>query len=825
VLQLLQLGLIWYFVLLLRIESDLWLERFLPVAISFFAIHSLTPIRYKPIVFFASFLSVLFLFVGAQDAWTLLAMGLALLGLCHAPIPLILRKLIILGIGIFLLFARLGYAVSPLSSHGLTIFAAIFMFRTIVYLYELKHERESTSFWHRINYFFLLPNIVFPLFPIVDYKTYLTSYYNQEGPEIYQRGINLILWSIICLVMYRCVYFFAVPDLDTIDGVAKVGQYIIATYLTVIRLVGILSFSVGVLRLFGYNLPDIFKSMFLAHSFSDLFRRINIYWKSFLMKICYYPVYFKLRKKVPRRALLFSAIITFFFTWVFHIYQWIWILGSNPIRLTSILYWGIFGCLATASMMLEKKNPKEPKNYFESVLHSAKVLGVFLTIAILYSMWTQATVVAWLAIVKLAFLDSWSNWLTVLATLLVCILIGGLGFLLYFRSSKNWKWPAQSPIASFLTIGILYILFFSLVDGSESSKVIAFAEGQELNENDATLEYEGYYEDVLKVDISSQLWDDQIHSFLISKNWTDIPLLNFLYDTYRGTSMALSGNEMAVADLSFADLEFTRKTEDVLRVVMNPNVEETYKGKRFTTNQWGMRDQPYNKVALASTLRIAIVGGSPTMGSGVHDEEVFEALTEARLNQHFGTDSLSFELLNFSIGSGAQTFQLAFLLEEQIQTFKPDYVILVDHFSEERMMFNKIKQLNDDQSELYPELERILQRQGLDRNRSITPQEMVESESFIMEWSIFYFAGLCKKYEIEPILLYYPSLNHRSNFKKYKLTIENAGFHLINLENVFKGISQKKLHASEHDKHPNAKAHTLISDALYEELVQHLKLK
>ncbi len=146
---------------------------------------------------------------------------LGIISICHLPISILLRSLLVLGVAIFLGAARLGYGWSPLSGHGLTVLATIFMFRTILYLYELKHEKKSASIWHRLNYFFMLPNIIFPLFPIVDYKTYLNTYYDKTDTFIYQRGINLILWSIICLLCYRYLYYFAVPDLETVDGVEK----------------------------------------------------------------------------------------------------------------------------------------------------------------------------------------------------------------------------------------------------------------------------------------------------------------------------------------------------------------------------------------------------------------------------------------------------------------------------------------------------------------------------------------------------------------------------------------------------------------------------
>ncbi len=290
-------------------------------------------------------------------------------------------------------------------------------------------------------------------------------------------------------------------------------------------MVGILSFSVGILRLFGYNLPDIFNYMFLASSFSDLFRRINIYWKSFLMKICYYPSYFKLRKIFPNNALVLSALITFFFTWFFHIYQWIWITGSNPIRLTSILYWGIFGTLATMSMLLENKKAKISKTFKGCLIHAAKVVAVFLSIALLYSMWTNTTLEEWWAIIRIAFYDDWISWIKLATYILLAILAVGTGFYIYHNYLLGYQLSLQKariflPYASIISLYIVF--FFILQEKKHNPKVKAFVSGKILNKNDVKENYEGYYEDILKVDISSQL----CHSLNIQPILANYPSIN-----------------------------------------------------------------------------------------------------------------------------------------------------------------------------------------------------------------------------------------------------------------------------------------------------------
>ena len=65
------------------------------------------------------------------------------------------------------------------------------------------------------------------------------------------------------------------------------------------------------LHLFGFNLPETHHRYFLASSFTDFWRRINIYWKDFMMKVFYYPAYFRLRKLGDTKALVLATAFTF----------------------------------------------------------------------------------------------------------------------------------------------------------------------------------------------------------------------------------------------------------------------------------------------------------------------------------------------------------------------------------------------------------------------------------------------------------------------------------------------------------------------------------
>ena len=63
----------------------------------------------------------------------------------------------------------------------------------------------------------------------------------------------------------------------------------LGTFLLYLRVSGQFHLIVGLLHLFGFRLPETHKLYYLAHSFTELWRRINIYWTDFMMKPVFYP--------------------------------------------------------------------------------------------------------------------------------------------------------------------------------------------------------------------------------------------------------------------------------------------------------------------------------------------------------------------------------------------------------------------------------------------------------------------------------------------------------------------------------------------------------
>ena len=102
---------------------------------------------------------------GISDGLTLIAIGLTLIGACHLPVPFRWRIAVLLALGAGLAALRAKWLPGLWSEAIWPILGSMFMFRLMVYLYDLRHDSSPGSPVRTLSYFFMLPNACFPLFP------------------------------------------------------------------------------------------------------------------------------------------------------------------------------------------------------------------------------------------------------------------------------------------------------------------------------------------------------------------------------------------------------------------------------------------------------------------------------------------------------------------------------------------------------------------------------------------------------------------------------------------------------------------------------------
>jgi hypothetical protein len=117
----------------------------------------------------------------------------------------------------------------------------------------------------------------------------------------------------------------------------------------------------------------------------------------------------------------------------------------------------------------------------------------------------------------------------------------------------------------------------------------------------------------------------------------------------------------------------TYQTEPELVYEYRPDLDVFFKGVRFRTNSWGMRDREYPLAKPAGTFRVAVVGSSFALPAGVEIEDAFHSRLEERLSRELVPARTEF--LNFAVGMHGPSQFLAMLRHRALR-FDPDLVLV-----------------------------------------------------------------------------------------------------------------------------------------------------
>jgi hypothetical protein len=82
---------------------------------------------------------------------------------------------------------------------------------------------------------------------------------------------------------------------------------------------------------------------------------------------------------------------------------------------------------------------------------------------------------------------------------------------------------------------------------------------------------------------------------------------------------------------------------------LKPNVDTYFKLVPFVTNSRGQRDREYSLETPAGVFRVAVLGDSFTLPSGVAIEDAYHSILEDRLNA--GESATNYEFINFAVGA------------------------------------------------------------------------------------------------------------------------------------------------------------------------------
>ena len=802
-----QLGLLVFVVRLFHLENQAFYHNLMLLTFYGFLIHYILPSHYRLPFFLLLSLATVAGILGFVNSTWLIGIGLALIGICHLPVPYTARVILLFGAGAVLVALRAGWIQVSSLDVIWPVLASMFMFRLIIYMYDLKHGKATPTLTSTLSYFFLLPNIVFPFFPVVDYSTFRRTYYNEEQHQIYQTGIQWILRGVIHLVLYRYINYYLMIAPGDVSNPLELVRYLIANFGLYLRISGQFHMIVGILHIFGFNLPETHHLFFMASSFTDLWRRINIYWKDFMLKVFYYPTYFKIRQWGANTSLILATAFVFFLTWFFHAYQWFWLRGTFLLTVPDMLFWFILACLVIVNTLYENRRGRKrtlgqhSMTIGDITALALRTAGTFAVMAVLWGLWSSDSIRDWIALISVVEMTPGNIALLLLVFLTITVVFGlviWMNSLADQRTKTNAKQPT-SFASNAITAGAIVVLF--LIGnpvvyrqiGGKAQELISDLTANRLSDLEAALLQRGYYEDLIGVNrFNSQLWE------IYSKRPSDWPTID--------------------------QTEAARQTGDNLIVELVPSTSINFHGETLSINRWGMRDRDYEKIPAPDTYRIALTGPSFVMGYGVSDDEGFEPLLEDRLNRENAVGPYStYEILNFAV-PGYSAIQNLMVLEQKALPFQPNAMFFMAHQREEEAVVLYLADRISVRAELpYPELMELARQAGVEPGATKVEAERLLQpiRTEILSWTYRRIVEVSRAHGILPVWIFMPTLENplrQEEIAHLSRVAEESGFIVLDLSDAYENQDPDSLVVAYWDKHPNAKGHMLIAEDLYRKL-------
>lgn len=788
-------------VYLYEIEPSLFLFKILAISVGGHFVNQIVNPKYRNITFLLlTPISIAYIFNTTILLYSMVVISILyyLFTLSvHQKIKFLIYAFIIAGLMFTISLSKYTDEVSI----TLSIIGTLLTYRILIFLYEDRTNLQTTHDINKANYFLMLPTISMYLFPPIDYKTFTASYNSVQNQLIYKKGAIWISQGIFHLVIYRIIYHHIHIPLANVITLTDFAIHAISSYMFVLRLSGIFHIGVGILCLFGYNMPRSFDNYFLATDFSDLWRRLNTYFKDMMVKVFYYPIFFKFKKLGTTNAIILSILIVYNISWFIHSLQWMWLKGTFPVKAGDLIYWNAFGFLVALTTLKDLKNIKFVKFLTNDIKNIIKILLTILIMSILWSFWTAATPLEYINSIKSVTIDM-KDYLSIMGIIgIICISIISSLYINKHKKLSKYFFPDTDAIQSnhlFLTILILLsILQYPNLNSLIQSKInlnLSTITKDKLNDADEDKQIEGYYTDLLL-----------------------------------GTNIVtnLQSNENN-QNQKFIDSEGAIKIQDYRGLIMKPKEKITFKDKEFSINSLGGRDREYSTNTNENTIRMLVTGGSFVTGSGVADNEVFDNIIEDSINKI--SQDVKIELLNFGIPTYDLIDVLIQLKEDNLLKLNPNYLIYIsqgkDLFKNTNdLAFNYLNNIPINDTFLL----NIINQANV--NKSMTELEIRKSlkkySEEVLQYGYNEIFKICKKNNITPILVYWPTHSLNTNIinqKNHVIDIASkAGFKVYDLQDIYKGFKKNEITVSASDIHPNAKAHKIFADNLMPELMNLLK--
>jgi lysophospholipase L1-like esterase len=255
---------------------------------------------------------------------------------------------------------------------------------------------------------------------------------------------------------------------------------------------------------------------------------------------------------------------------------------------------------------------------------------------------------------------------------------------------------------------------------------------------------------------------------------------------------------------------------------LKPNVDTYFKLVPFQTNTHGLRDKEYPIDKPDGVFRVAVLGDSFTLPSGVAIEDAFHSVLEDRLSA--GNELVRYEFINFAVGAYTLQQYLSAIRHKAME-YDPDLILIGFCAGNDHKVFlpHRFPDRYRPKGRTYPfygsfavnAVALKLQESRVEEERG----RLTDRQARYLEKVFRELATLGEAEDI-PVVLVYLS-NQEENYKPIEeLALANGIEHFLDVSSAFRGTNLSDYRILPIDNHPNAQAHQIFADRIYEYLVQ-----
>jgi hypothetical protein len=737
--------------------------------------------KYLPVFSLLLIVTVLGVFYSIGLALGVVVFGLALAGLLSSGISHFVK------LALILVLLGLGLVFIGLSDASYTSFVSFLMATLLLRTLFLQFQKRQVGaspflFKEAIFNLGILPNFILLFFPVYSLYAFPWPFDSSRRKWVYyRRAISFGFRGLLFLLVYQGLLIFMEyrPDFFTKEGYFLLP--VLGHFFLVFKFLGYLYLGLGFLGFLTLpvNSPKLNGSSFL-------------HWARF-SKDFFGPTFAQLILKKGqspwRRGLWYGFLFYVFYStfWFFVFQQWAF---SLP-QFAFFFFWGVLFSLEKP-LGLSMGKYSFNQSFLGLLGRSFFTTLVFLSTALVFYLGSFSSTEAVIQYLY-ELCHSWEHWDLEFYVFIVLFLFFCTHLMMdrYFVTKLSSKWlHILKSLARLIVVSGLLVVHFLQV-GSSNSVLGVFQNRswevfQLFENNTSNSERQGSF-----------------FSALVSGN----PYFSSLSSEAR----PLGGR--------YRFSEGAEVVEDIRSLVHKPSTSFLFKGEPFSINRWGIRGRDYEKRKNPGVIRIAVLGGSYVVGSGVGDNDVFSVQAEQLLNTV--SRETVFEIWNFG-NAGYDLIQSLYDFEQKnLDSLQFDALIVFSHGID---VYKNVKTLsNAYANEIplpYPFLQEIFDT--LQINKDLNENEifsLLHPLGFdIVENLYAQLYSYCVENKIQPFWIHWP-MTIRSVYIAYQddLLMDKVGklgFQTANFEDLYRHVDADKISVSEKDRHPSVLGHSLMADTL-----------